>query len=93
MDPDIFSFSIGILFVNFKDSDLVKATVSFLVSIDGEDISSSFFWVFSILFYSLSIVGGGGAKNIDHIINTNADKEIAKIIFLPSILFFFSLWI
>ena len=43
MDPDIFSFSIGILFVNFKDSALVKVTVSFLVSIDGEDISSSFF--------------------------------------------------
>jgi hypothetical protein len=37
------------------------------------------------------MVGGGGAKNIDHIINTNADKEIAKIRFLPSILFFFSL--
>ena len=50
MDPDIFSFSIGILFVNFKDSALVKAVVSFLVSIDGEDISSSFFWVFSIYF-------------------------------------------
>ena len=90
MDPDIFSFSIGILFVNFKDSVLVKVTVSFLVSIDGEDISFSF-CVFSILSCSLSIVGGGGAKNIDHIINTNADKEIAKIRFLPSILFFFSL--
>ena len=38
MDPNIFSFSIEILFVNFKDSALVKAIVSFLVSIDGEDI-------------------------------------------------------
>jgi hypothetical protein len=39
------------------------------------------------------MVGGGGAKNIDHIINTNADKEIAKIRFLPSILIFFSLYV
>ena len=43
MDPDIFSFSIGILFVNFKDSVLVNVTVYFFVSIDGDDISSSFF--------------------------------------------------
>ena len=43
IDPDIFSFSIDILFVNFRDSTLVKVVVSFLVSMDGEDISSSFF--------------------------------------------------
>ena len=30
MDPDIFSFSIEILFVNFKDSVLVKAGSFFL---------------------------------------------------------------
>ena len=62
MDPDIFSFSIEILFVNFKDSALVKVTVSFLVSIDGEDISSSFFWVFSILFVPYQLLEVVGQK-------------------------------
>ena len=62
MDPDIFSFSIGILFVNFKDSVLVKVTVSFLVSIDGEDISSSFFEFFLSYFVPYQLLEVVGQK-------------------------------
>ena len=62
MDPDIFSFSIGILFVNFKDSALVKVTVSFLVSIDGEDISFFFLSFFYFILFLINCWRWWGKK-------------------------------